>query len=91
MLNPFRRIVDFYWRFLVSPIDYARHIGVFVGENSFIATRKWSSEPYLITIGNNVQITSGVAIHTHGGGNSVVLEFQILMYLEKCKSKIGLI
>lgn len=64
MLNPFRRIVDFYWRFLVSPIDYARHIGVFVGENSFIATRKWSSEPYLITIGNNVQITSGVAIHT---------------------------
>lgn len=71
MLNPFRRIVDFYWRFLVSPIDYARHIGVFVGENSFIATRKWSSEPYLITIGNNVQITSGVAIHTHGGGNSV--------------------
>ena len=67
MLNPFRRIVDFYWRFLVSPIDYARHIGVFVGENSFIATRKWSSEPYLITIGNNVQITSGVAIHTHGG------------------------
>ena len=24
-----------------------------------------------ITIGNNVQITSGVAIHTHGGGNSV--------------------
>ena len=71
MLNPFRRIVDFYWIFLVYPIDYARHIGVFVGENSFIATRKWSSEPYLITIGNNVQITSGVAIHTHGGGNSV--------------------
>lgn len=91
MLNPFRRIVDFYWRFLVSPIDYARHIGVFVGENSFIATRKWSSEPYLITIGNNVQITSGVAIHTHGGGTLCVLEFQILMYLEKCKSKIGLI
>lgn len=92
MLNPFRRIVDFYWRFLVSPIDYARHIGVFVGENSFIATRKWSSEPYLITIGNNVQITSGVAIHTHvEEGTLCVLEFQILMYLEKCKSKIGLI
>lgn len=76
---------------LVSPIDYARHIGVFVGENSFIATRKWSSEPYLITIGNNVQITSGVAIHTHGGGNSVRSRIPDLMYLEKCKSKIGLI
>lgn len=91
MLNPFRRIVDFYWRFLVSPIDYARHIGVFVGENSFIATRKWSSEPYLITIGNNVQITSGVAFTHMEEGTLCVLEFQILMYLEKCKSKIGLI
>lgn len=62
MLNPFRRIVDFYWRFLVSPIDYARHIGVFVGENSFIATRKWSSEPYLITIGNKSNLSKIVYI-----------------------------
>lgn len=71
MLNPIKRITDFYWRFLVSPIAYARHIGVSIGENCFIATRNWSSEPYLITVGNNVQITSAVAIHTHGGGNSI--------------------
>ena len=32
---------------------------------------EWPSEPYLITIGNNVQITRGVAIHTHGGANIV--------------------
>ena len=60
-----------YWRIFKSPEEYARHIGVVVGENCLINTRNWSSEPYLITIGNNVQITSNVYIHTHGGGNAV--------------------
>lgn len=46
---------------------YARHIGVTIGKNCFISTREWSSEPYLVTIGDNVQITRNVAIHTHGG------------------------
>lgn len=31
----------------------------------------WSSEPYLITVGENCQITHGVLIHTHGGGQVV--------------------
>lgn len=60
-----------YWRFIASPEKYARHIGVKIGKNSFISTRFWSSEPYLITIGNNVQITDGVRFFTHGGGNAV--------------------
>lgn len=60
-----------YWRFFKSPEAYARHIGVKIGKDCFIATRNWSSEPYLITVGNNVQITSNVSIHTHGGGNCV--------------------
>lgn len=57
MLNPFIRLVNLYWRFLVSPEKYALHIGVKIGKNCFIATREWSSEPYLISIGNNCQIT----------------------------------
>ena len=36
-----------------------------------INTHNLSSEPYLITIGNYVQITHNVYIHTHGGGNVV--------------------
>ena len=60
-----------YWRYFKSPIAYARHIGVKIGENCLIDTRNWSSEPYLITIGKNVQVTRGVSIHTHGGGNAV--------------------
>ena len=31
----------------------------------------WSSEPYLITIGNHCQITSGVKFFTHGGAQVV--------------------
>lgn len=61
-------IRNLYWRFFVSPEKYLRHIGVNIGEDCFIATRNMAEEPYLITIGNHVQLTQGVAIHTHGGG-----------------------
>ena len=65
------KIVGFYWRFIASPEAYARHIGVTIGKKCFISTREWSNEPYLIIIGNNVQVTRGVSIHTHGGGHSI--------------------
>lgn len=53
----------------MSPIEYAKHIGVTIGENCFIPDKEtWSTEPYLIKIGNNCQITMGVRIFTHGGG-----------------------
>ena len=64
-------LADLYNRFLLSPEKYARRIGVKIGSDCLIATRNWSSEPYLVTIGNHVQLTNGVSIHTHGGGNSV--------------------
>lgn len=60
-----------YWRYLVSPEKYARHIGVNIGKDCLISTRNWSTEPYLVSIGNNVQLTNNVSIHTHGGGNSI--------------------
>lgn len=64
-----------YWRFIASPEKYARHIGVNIGKNCLIATRNWSSEPYLVTIGNNVQVTRNVSIHTHGGANCIRKEY----------------
>lgn len=53
----------------MPPKMYAKYIGVKFGNNCLIATKNWSSEPYLIEIGNNVQITSNVFVHTHGGGH----------------------
>lgn len=57
---------------IISPIRHARLIGVSIGDNCLVyRSIEWSSEPYLVTIGNNVQLTRGVALHTHGGGNVV--------------------
>jgi len=60
---------SFYWKCIASPLAYAKHLGVNCGENVELHTKNWSSEPYLITIGNNVQITDGVCFYTHGGGH----------------------
>ncbi len=45
--------------------------GVVMGSDNFIASQFWSTEPYLITIGNHCQITGGVKLFTHGGGGAV--------------------
>lgn len=63
-----RLISNIYWKYIASPESYARHLGVHIGNGCVIATRNWSSEPYLVTIGNNVAVTRDVSIHTHGGG-----------------------
>lgn len=71
MINIFEKIVNLYWRFIASPEEYCRHIGVKIGEHCLISTRYMAEEPYLITIGNHVQVTHGVYIHTHGGANAI--------------------
>lgn len=48
----------------------ARYAGVQMGENNFIASHFWDTEPYLIKIGNNCQITGGVRLFTHGGAGA---------------------
>ena len=65
------KLISLFLRLFFSPQVYARYIGVQIGENCLINTRNWSSEPYLIKIGSNVQVTSNVYFHTHGGANVV--------------------
>ncbi|UBM58072.1 acyltransferase [Marinilongibacter aquaticus] len=52
-------------------VKQAAFVGVKMGENNFVASKFWSSEPYLIEIGNNCQITNGVKMFTHGGAQVV--------------------
>lgn len=56
---------------IMIPKRNARFIGIKFGKNCLIATKIWSSEPYLIEIGDNVQITHNVSVHTHGGSHVV--------------------
>ncbi len=54
---------------LKTPEKYASKIGVKYGKNcEFYKGITWGSEPYLITIGDNVRITKGVSFITHDGG-----------------------
>lgn len=71
MIKRIFRLFSLFRNRLYSPEKYARHIGVNIGKNCLIDTRNWSSEPYLVTIGNNCQITHCVSIYTHGGGQAM--------------------
>lgn len=59
-----------------SYINYLRNIGMEIGERTFIfdprTTNIDETRPYMIKIGNDVQITSGVTILTHGYDWSVL-------------------
>lgn len=70
-----RKIIKSFYKVFASPKKYAEYIGVKFGDNCFFATKNWSSEPYLIEIGNNVQITKDVTIHTHGGGHVARIKY----------------
>ena len=70
-MNIWSMITSLYKTMFWSLEKQAIRAGVKVGKNNFIASRFWDSEPYLITVGNNCQITNGVKFYTHGGGGSV--------------------
>lgn len=49
-------------------VKYARWIGVNIGTDcKIISHPNWGSEPYLISIGNHTEISSGVTFLTHDG------------------------
>ncbi|HEY8931268.1 MAG TPA: acyltransferase [Mucilaginibacter sp.] len=48
-------------------LSYSRSLGVTIGKNCRIYTVDWGSEPFLITIGDNVTVTYGVKFMTHDG------------------------
>lgn len=52
-------------------ILFARKSGVKIGKNCRIFACEFGSEPYLISIGNNCEITSGVTFITHDGATWV--------------------
>jgi acetyltransferase-like isoleucine patch superfamily enzyme len=51
-----------------SKIKYLRKQGMKIGNNCRISTMSFSTEPYLIEIGNHVAIAAGTDLITHDGG-----------------------
>ena len=70
MRNPLKIAID-YWQLRRNPVRYAKKIGVRIGQGCRllnIHSKTFGSEPYLITIGNHVTVTSGVRFINHDGG-----------------------
>lgn len=71
ILNVLKQVVKKYMA-KTSPVKYLRSIGVNVGENCKIFSLEpgsFGSEPYLVSIGNDVIITNGVKFVTHDGSS----------------------
>lgn len=62
-----KKIANVYQRLFYSLEKQARHAGVNLGKHNYIASKFWSAEPYLITIGDFCALTTGTKIFTHGG------------------------
>lgn len=56
-----------YLHMRIDPIGYARKIGVKIGNGCRIGVTEWGSEPYLISIGNEVLLSSQVTFINHDG------------------------
>ena len=66
ILNRIRRKII---RLTASPVKYAKIVGVSFGNDLHIyGTIHWGSEPWIITLGNNVHLTDGVSFLTHDAG-----------------------
>ena len=67
MKKIFILLKELFIRATKSGVEYVRYKGVKIGSNCRIYTRGFGSEPWMITIGNKVTITSGVILLTHDG------------------------
>lgn len=58
---------------IVLPYNfYAKYIGVRFGENCLFLTKKFGSEPYMISFGNNCEVSYNVDFITHDGSIWVI-------------------
>lgn len=67
MIEIIRKITNRLVKLFVSKVAYAKHIGVTVGNDCLFYSANFGSEPYLVTIGDRVQIAGNVHFWTHGG------------------------
>lgn len=62
------KVVKGVYKLVMSPENYARKIGVKVGDGCRIdSSTKYGAEPYLIEIGKFVRIANDSSFYTHGG------------------------
>ena len=70
----FMEMISYTVLLLRGGVSYARFRGVQVGDRSRILTTKFGSEPFLVSIGDDVTVASGVRFVNHDGATSLIKE-----------------
>ena len=78
-----KQFKEIYLRSTLKGPDYARYKGVIVGKACRIYTKRFGSEPWMITIGDNVTVTSGCVLLTHDGSTWLIRDKHGRRYLYK--------
>lgn len=74
LLGVLKYIYCLFWT-KISPIGYAKHLGVKLGKNVVFYGMKpsmFGTEPWLISIGNDCYITANCTFITHDGGTLIL-------------------
>ena len=69
----FKAVLFLAFRF--NPVGCSRFLGVKIGKNLHIyggSPSMWGTEPFLITLGDNVHVTHGCVFVTHDGGSLIL-------------------
>ena len=85
----FRFVFDILYFYFFGGVKFARKKGVKVGSGCRVYIRSWGTEPFLVTIGNRVTITSGVKIITHDGSTCLVHDAEGFRYQNYRPVEIG--
>ena len=85
-IKKFRSLLRHYYLFYIyrkifGQTKYARKLGVKVGVGCRLYITKYGSEPFLISIGNNVTITGYVNLITHDGSTWLMRDEKGRRYL----------
>lgn len=89
LIHLFKRLYGLYLRVYKGGVFYARYCGVVVGSDCRIYTSSFGSEPFLISIGDRVTITSGVKLLTHDGSTWLVRDEQGRRYQRYSPIRVG--
>lgn len=89
LLSRAKKIIDFFYFIIFGSVKFAKKKGVNIGEGCRIYIKEWGSEPFLITIGDRVTITSGVRLVTHDGSTWLVRDINNVRYQHYSGITIG--
>lgn len=89
MLLKLKLLLNIIRYYAFGGVNYAKSLGVVIGSNCRVYTRKFGSEPFLITIGNSVTITQGVSFITHDGSTWLVRDSENKRYYHYAPISVG--